>query len=133
MDEALELVEKAVHNHQVLYGSKGRTNKFRAVQFTESLKPDSRTESQSVEHLQRHSSLGLDFLHHFGCEVNYKKLEFKIGNQVLQCKLNGTGQDGRQHRVRVVRVPVRVVIPPESSRVIGAKVDNPNSDTGTYQ
>lgn len=55
MDQALDLVRKAVHNHRLLFGSKSPSYppKVRAVQFAESPRPERKSESAEVDELRQ--------------------------------------------------------------------------------
>ena len=55
MDEALELVKKAIHNHRILYGSRhsAPASKIRTVQFSESPASTTKSVPSEVEELKR--------------------------------------------------------------------------------
>ena len=61
--------------------------------------------------------LGLDFLHHHGCRVNFKRLELEIDGRKMKCQLYRRGIDGRQYHLNVVYLSKKTILPPGGGHV----------------
>lgn len=61
--------------------------------------------------------LGLDFMHHFGCKIDFRKTTFEVDQQKLPCRLIRRGPIGSQGVIRTVHMAKRIIIPPGTSKV----------------
>ena len=70
--------------------------------------------------------LGFDFLQHFGCKIDCENLEFKIGNQKIKCEVGRSGFNGQSYQLIPVVASRRIVIPPNTSKMITGKISTPS-------
>ena len=74
--------------------------------------------------------LGSDFLYHYGCLLNCRKLSLHIEGQELPCYISRNCSVGGRQAENLIFTTRKVAVPPNSSKVVMGQVQNSSGTNG---